>query len=156
MLTQKEIPKFKSWLVSQGAEILPQTNEFEVIRFRCRIGTGVVYRNSKGKHSVSGPLVSDAYDAYKSCSKWVGKGKPTKRLQGSKKKRELLDRDGDQCFYCGFPLGSDITLEHLVAVNQGGPDRIENMVLAHERCNQEAGNLSVMDKVRLRERMHEF
>lgn len=148
-----DIKRFSKWLVEQGAEILPITNEYEALRFRCAQGVGVVYRNRKGAFSVSGPLVSFAYDCMKGCKAWSGKGRPVKRRQGSAKKQQLLDRDGWLCFYCGEPLEEDATIEHLVAVNQGGPDRLENMVLAHFACNQGAGSLPVIEKVRIRERM---
>lgn len=152
-LTAARVQNFSKWLSHEGAEILPLTNEYEVLRFRCRLGTGVIYQNSRGSHSVSGPLVNDALEAFSAGRKWAGKAKPKKRFGGSKRKRQLLDRDGDECFYCGGSLESDVTEEHLVAVNQGGPDRLENLVLAHFECNQEAGNLPVIEKVRLRERM---
>lgn len=150
-----EIEKFKSWLISQGAEILQPTNEFEILRFRSRKGTGVVYISKRG-FSVSGQLVTDAYACMKEAKPWDGKGKPTKRTQGSFRRRQLLDRDGDNCFYCGRELGADMTVEHLVSVNQGGPDRLENLVPAHQRCNQEAGNMAVMEKIKLRERLLAF
>ena len=152
-MNAKEIDKFRGWLVAQGAEILQPTNEFEVLRFRARKGTGVIYTSKRG-YSVSGPLVTDAYTCMKEAKPWDGKGRPTKRAQGSFRKRQLLDRDGDCCFYCGRELGDDMTVEHLVAVNQGGPDRLENLVLAHQQCNQEAGSMAVIEKIKLRERMH--
>jgi len=151
-MKKNEMEKFKGWLIAQGAEMLQPTNEYEVLRFRCRKGTGVIYESKRGL-SVSGPLVMDAYACMKEARAWEGKGKPTKRVQGSFRKRQLLDRDGDNCFYCGKELGDDMTVEHLVAVNQGGPDRLENLVLAHQRCNQEAGSMAVIEKINLRDRM---
>ena len=35
----------------------------------------------------------------------------------------------------------------------GGPDHLANMALAHRRCNERAGTLSLFAKIRLRERM---
>ncbi|MEW5251805.1 HNH endonuclease [Microbulbifer sp. 2201CG32-9] len=152
-LSEKRIISFMKWLGNQGAEMLPITNEYEVIRFRCSKGVGVVYRNSKGRLSVSSPLVTEALNAYFSNGKWAGKGKPTKRFYGNKRKLQLLKRDGDECFYCGKPLDTDATVEHLVALSQRGPNRLENLVLAHKSCNQKADNLPVIEKVRLREAM---
>ncbi|MEW5248889.1 HNH endonuclease [Microbulbifer sp. 2201CG32-9] len=153
-LSDRRIIRFIKWLTDQGAEMLPTTNELEVIRFRCAQGVGVLYRNTKNKNIYnSGPIVTEALNAYLNGSKWAGKGKPTKRTYCSRRKQQLLNRDGDECFYCGQPLGSDVTEEHLVALNQGGPNRLENLVLAHKPCNLKAGNLPVMEKVRLREAM---
>ncbi|MEX2964579.1 HNH endonuclease [Microbulbifer sp. TYP-18] len=152
-LSERRINKFTKWLAAQGAEMLPTTNEYEVLRFRCSLGVGVIYRTKQGKHSVSGPLVTEALNAYSKGRKWAGKGKSTKRTYCSRRKQQLLNRDGNECFYCGQPLGSDVTEEHLVALNQGGPNRLENLVLAHKPCNLKAGNLPVMEKVRLREAM---
>ncbi|MFS1522731.1 HNH endonuclease [Microbulbifer sp. 2304DJ12-6] len=154
-LSEKRIISFMKWLANHGAEMLPITNEYEVIRFRCSQGVGVIYRNSKGKFSVSGPLVIEALTAFFSSGKWAGKGKPTKGFCGNKRKQQLLKRDGDECFYCGrpFELDKDITVEHLVSLSQRGPNRIENLVLAHKSCNQKADNLPVIEKVRLREKM---
>lgn len=146
-----EIEKFRSWLVTQGAEIMQPTNEFEALRFRSRRGIGVVYTSRRG-FSVSGPRVTEAYECMRECKPWAEKGKPAKRTQGSARKRQLIDRDGDLCFYCFKALDNDITVEHLVAINQGGPDRLENVVLAHSKCNQSAGSLPVIEKIKLRER----
>ncbi|MDP5211148.1 HNH endonuclease [Microbulbifer sp. 2205BS26-8] len=152
-LSEKRIIKFIKWLSNQGAEILPSTNEHEALRFRCFKGVGVIHRNGKGNFSVAGPVATEALNAHLSCEKWEELTKPTQRTYGSKRKKRLFRRDGDECFYCGLALGDDITEEHLVALSQGGPDRLENLVLAHESCNREAGSLPVITKVRLREKM---
>lgn len=131
--------------------MLPPTNPYERIRFRSRQGVGVVYEGRRG-FSVSSHLVSEAYDCFVNNKKWRGKGKPTKRIGGSRRKRQLIDRDGNECFYCGNEFEpEDLTQEHLVAVVQNGPDRLENLVLACEPCNQEADKMPVIDKVKLRE-----
>ncbi|MDP5211188.1 HNH endonuclease [Microbulbifer sp. 2205BS26-8] len=152
-LSEKRIIKFIKWLTSQGAEMLPTSDKREAVRFRCSQGIGVIHRNSKGLYSVSGPVATEAVIAYFSGEKWARKAKPTVRSYVNKRKKELLKRDGNECFYCGRSLGEDVTEEHLVALNQGGPDRLENLVLAHRACNNDAGNLPVIEKVRLREKM---
>jgi len=64
----------------------------------------------------------------------------------------LRERDGDHCFYCLKPMKrTQMTLEHLLARNLGGNNSLTNMVLAHARCNERAGHLSVSEKVRIRE-----
>jgi len=148
----EKMENFEKWLRSRGCEILPLTNEFEVLRFRSRKGTGVIYSGKRGV-SGNGPLAIEAYECFITGSKWRNEGRPTKRYNGSKRKRELLDRDGDECFFCGFPLGSDITNEHLVSIIHKGPDRLENMVLSHKLCNELAGNMALVDKIKLRDSM---
>ena len=64
-----------------------------------------------------------------------------------KRKRRLLERDGAACFFCGQPLGEDVTLEHLIPLTQGGPDNEANSVLAHYGCNKDAGACNISQKV---------
>lgn len=66
--------------------------------------------------------------------------------------KALIERDGENCFYCLLPMAAnDITIEHLLATKNGGSSSRANLVLAHERCNHLAGHLSVMAKIRMRE-----
>lgn len=141
-----DIEKFKQWLLNHGAEILPCTNEYEAIRFKGR-EVGVLYKSGKTNNE----FTSFAIRAFKLKKPWTyGRAYRTGR-QGSYKKEKLmlLKRDGDKCFYCGKRLLDDITLEHLTSLASGGSNKLGNMVLAHESCNQEAGNLSVYQKVEL-------
>lgn len=62
-------------------------------------------------------------------------------------REKLLNRDGDLCFYCGNPLLGDATIEHLVGMWVGGShNKLDNLVLAHMKCNSKAGILPVKDK----------
>lgn len=154
-LSQKQINNFKYWLSERGAELLPPTNSYEVVRFRCNHGTGVVYTGKKG-NKFSDPFVSDAFSCYSNSKKWDGKFKTVRRVSG-KHKRELLIRDGDECFYCGEVMPEDdITKEHLFSIAQGGRDHINNCVLAHKLCNDKAGHLPIIEKVKMREKMREL
>ena len=144
--TGLNIEKFSKWLVSHGAEILPNTNEYESIRFKGK-EVGVLYTSGK----VGNGYTAKAIMAYKHNMAWID-GRPlrTGRKDSYKKEKiKLLKRDGDKCFYCGERLMEDITLEHIIPLVSGGKNTIGNMVLAHEKCNQEAGNLSVYQKVEL-------
>lgn len=154
MIAENKIANFKAWLSCQGASILQPTNEFEVLRFQCKIGTGVIYKGKNGI-SVNSEMVNEAYGYFIDNTKgpWPGKGKPTKRQAKSKHKIQLMMRDGNECFYCGQPFElAKLTQEHFVALILGGPDRLENKVLACWPCNQAAGNMSVIDKVKLRDK----
>lgn len=62
-------------------------------------------------------------------------------------------RDGDDCFYCLESMSrEEMTLEHLLPRSLKGSDSAKNLVLAHKCCNGKAGDLSIAEKVRLRER----
>lgn len=73
---------------------------------------------------------------------------------------ELRLRDGPLCWLCNDAMdfkadpGSSTapTREHLLSQCHEGPDRIENLVLCHRRCNRILDNRSVAEKVKLRDR----
>jgi hypothetical protein len=50
--------------------------------------------------------------------------------------KNLVDRDGDRCFYCAetFPA---YHVDHVCARSRGGSDDLENLVLACGPCNLE-------------------
>jgi hypothetical protein len=148
------LDKFRAFLVERGAEVLTPTNPWEVLRIRACGGVHVLY-SDKGGALTSTPVIDAAWIAFRTNCAWNGASK-TGRM-GSRKRsvmaRTLLERDGDACFYCGKPLGNDETVEHLMPRAQGGPNHIANCALAHDTCNKSAGHLSVMEKIKLRERM---
>jgi len=83
----------------------------------------------------------------------------TNPISKSARKREariqrLRDRDGNDCFYCRKPIGRELSIEHLVPKCHNGPEHISNLCLAHKNCNLRARNLSVVEKVLLREGKH--
>lgn len=69
-------------------------------------------------------------------------------------------RDGGRCWLCDEPLDfkakpnspKSPTIEHLLSQSMGGPDRLDNLVLCHPRCNRILANRSIAQKVRLRDR----
>lgn len=139
-----DAPKFEKWLVSRGCEILPATNPYEVLRFKGK-EVGVLYSTGK----TSGKYANDAYVAFKLKRKW--KGAPDNTVRKGiyyKEKIALIERDGRNCFYCGMPLCEDITVEHLMSLNSGGSNTLGNMVLAHLKCNHEAGVMTISEKVK--------
>src|SRR6478609_1200626 len=137
--------KFKTWLQQNGAEILPVTNEFEEIRFK---GSEIGVRYKSGKYS--NEYARNAYYCYSNGHKW--EGRPVSfgtQPHYKKEKKAILKRDGTACFYCGELLGDDITVEHLISLVSGGSNTLGNMVLAHESCNNSAGNKHVVEKIGL-------
>lgn len=143
---------FRRWLGHRGSEILAPTNPYEVLRFTAPKGAGVVYRKANGKLTWN-DQAGKAWNAFQNRNPWRVLPKldrqPLRHLVPA-----LIERDGDACFFCGIELGDDITVEHLVPKVHGGPDCLANLTLAHADCNARADNLSVAEKVRLREAMH--
>lgn len=143
--TDKKLEKFRKWLQTNGAELLPPTNTYEAIRFKAK-ETGILYTSG----NTNSPYTYKAIKCYKSALSWDGR--PDRAIRdystiGRKRKQQLLDRDGDMCFYCDEALGEDITIEHLLSITRGGPNYLSNMVLAHEACNKEVDNMTVSEKV---------
>lgn len=150
----KRREKFEAFLNERGAQILQPTNEWEVLRFKTKKGVSIIYKNARDGLTFTGE--SDAaWAAFQKNGPW--RGTPAKkRISGRDKTlpffNALLNRDGAACFYCGSDTDeSNRSIEHLVALAHGGPNHMSNMVLAHRRCNSNAGHLSAMEKIRLRE-----
>lgn len=137
--------KFKEWLENNGAEVLPVTNDYELVRFKGD-QVGVVYKTMKTANSYT----TNALNCYYHSKRWDGRPINVGRKPGyAKEKRALIIRDGTDCFYCGLPLGDDITVEHLISLVSGGKNTPGNMVLAHEDCNQAVRNKTVVEKVKI-------
>lgn len=138
-----DINKFTDWLSHYGCEILPCSNDYEALRFRGN-AVGVVYKSGK----TSGLYTDKAILCFKNNKKWDGRPIKTGRKNSYRRQKAIiLKRDGDNCFYCGNPLGDDITIEHLISLSSGGSNSISNMVLAHEGCNQAMNNRPIFQKV---------
>lgn len=155
-LSKKKLAQFRLWLPTQGAIVLPLKSESEVIRFFCDGVTSIIHKNPRGQWT---NFEGDAIAAQKAFCK----GRPWRRgAQGTKTPkpvqraafvRELIGRDGLACFYCPDPLFEhELTIEHLCPRRFKGPNHITNMVLAHPWCNVEAGELPIIEKVKIRER----
>lgn len=140
--------RFESWLRDAGAELLAPTNEWELLRFRAGPEVGIVYRNARGRINLQA-AAQPAWRAYASGQPWRASPKVQRRARLSTVASTLLERDGSLCFYCRCELEDDMTVEHLVSVTCGGPNHISNLLLAHKACNNQAGNLSAPEKIRL-------
>ena len=145
MITTKNVDKFESWIKQQGGEILPVTNEYELIRFKGS-EVGVIYKSGKTSNTYTINTIS----SFLRGKKWMGKPIKTGRKTTYKKEKiQLLKRDGDRCFYCNKRLLDDITVEHLIPLSSGGKNSLSNMVLAHEKCNNKVSNKTIVEKVKL-------
>lgn len=142
---------FEKWLVERGAELLTPTNEWELLRFRTEKGTSIVYTNKHGVLTWTNQA-AEAFLAHVGCKSWRAVRASQRRLKSSPVCQALRKRDGDACFYCHLTVAvEEESAEHLVSITHGGPDHIANMALAHRICNSEAGHLSLMEKIRMRE-----
>lgn len=134
-----------------GAEILPITNPFELARFKTVNGTCVIYQNKKGGLSYSNDHAKVAASHFLDGKPWSA-AKKHHRVQRQSVEAKLLARDGITCFYCGVEFTDEIppTLEHILSIAHGGTNNIENLCLCCEPCNVAAGNLAIVDKMKLR------
>ena len=147
--------EFIDWLRVQGADVQASTNPYEFARFHARDGLHIIYRDKRGVFSWTsqdgGNFASECLAAFiRGANISMGNAKPRRPI-AHKKKAAILERDGDFCFFCQrlMEYEEDMTVEHLVAKVRGGPDHTDNLALAHKRCNSEANNLPLMDKIRL-------
>lgn len=164
---QFRLPDFVNWLVSNGAEIVQITNPYEVVRYRAyaakkaRAELNIVYRKDNGlltfprdtrKHyqafldgkTLTGVAIPKADRA---------KGGTIAPTKAEERRARLIQRDGSDCWFCGRDLGDDITIEHLVARSKGGVNHLDNYALAHAKCNQDAADKTLVEKIDMRARL---
>lgn len=155
-MDKREVANFKKWLSSLGAEVLASTNPYELVRFKAKGGTHIIYSSTKGKITAHG-FSGEALQAFRS-KKHIDMGLvKTKYTANFKYKAALIERDGWNCFYCDFKMEpDDLTIEHLIARNKGGSNTLENMALAHSLCNQRAGHLPLIEKIKMRDKMRNW
>ncbi|MFN6475256.1 HNH endonuclease [Nostoc sp. DedQUE07] len=67
--------------------------------------------------------------------------KPLSTKDRRKKRPLLIAKYGMNCFWCGHSLTPEtLTVDHYIPLSRGGSNRIENLRLACESCNQKRGN----------------
>ena len=75
---------------------------------------------------------------------------PTDNRQ-NRKRLKLLERDGDRCWLCGEPFsnksGRKPSLDHVIPKSKGGTTAMDNMRLAHSRCNYKRGDSGIIPGV---------
>lgn len=65
-------------------------------------------------------------------------------LAGYETREYLLEKWGRKCTYCSKE-GVPLQIEHIQARTNGGTDRVSNLCLACEKCNQKKGTKDVRD-----------
>lgn len=134
-------PAFREWLGTRGAEVVAATNPYEVARFTTPEGVGVVYVSGADRITSWMGGADLAYAAYLTGDAHWRVGQRTKR-RGKLHQvwLTLVERDGSACIYCDEPLTQETaTVDHIVPVTAGGPDKIINKVLACSICNAAGG-----------------
>jgi hypothetical protein len=151
----KQLQRFNDWLKANGAEVLDSTNEWEWCRFRIDNVVSVVYKNGRGTigsgFAKDGQKIFFAFINNNKFPKIEHKNKAPLKYK-TKVLSLIVKRDGDHCFYCSNKLvENDMTVEHLIPRSAGGKNHLSNLALSCQKCNLEAGHLSVMEKIKLRE-----
>ena len=65
-------------------------------------------------------------------------------LFGYEVREYLLEKWGRKCAYCGKE-GIPLEVEHVIPKSCGGSDRVSNLTIACEKCNQKKGNRDIGD-----------
>ena len=148
------IDKFITYLKAvPNVQLLDPTNKYEVVRFRTCNGVSVVYQKQNGQLTFTGEA-KEAYDKFKKKNVWtvVSTGlKEKKRL-----KKEIIERDGINCFYCGRKTPEDNrTIEHILSIEHGGNNNINNLALSCQGCNLAVGSMAVVEKIAYRDTLRE-
>ncbi|NEP49244.1 MAG: HNH endonuclease [Moorea sp. SIO3C2] len=65
-------------------------------------------------------------------------------LAGYEVREYLLEKWGRECTYCG-KQSIPLQIEHIHPKSKGGSNRVSNLCLACEKCNQRKGNKSIED-----------
>ena len=70
------------------------------------------------------------------------RGASERKRTVSRRLRDLvIARDGLKCCYCGKQLEpKDATVDHVIAVHNGGSDDLANLVMACRSCNSRKGS----------------
>jgi hypothetical protein len=168
-----KLKKFIAWLTDQGAEVISTTNPYEVVRYRAyvlggaRPQTHIVYAKDSGLLNFVG-ATREHYEAFLAggtvSGMFVSQFDPPpadtraqRRFNSPDKpgqRAKLLDRDGNECWFCGLEMASDdMTIEHLAPKSAGGRNMLVNYALAHSVCNNRAGDMPLIQKIEMRTKM---
>lgn len=159
------VENFARWLTANGAQVHKGKNEWELISFRFppHPAFSQLYERDDGAIVFTG-IAYKAYKRFRTNHSWSPTGTNSSQARSRSLNTEfdrqinavLLERDGDACALCGLPLGQDVTREHWVATSVGGPDHPNNMALMHTKCNTIINNMSVTEKLRIRDVMRGY
>lgn len=171
---QLDLQQFCVWLSENGAEIGKLTNPYEVVRYRAysltahKAAIHIVYAKENGLLTWTGKS-REHYEAFLAGERIAGmfvsqfdalppntparESKTKVESSAEKRRRKLLARDGNGCWFCGLAMGSDCTIEHLIPRSRGGMDSLINFALAHKACNHKAADMPLIQKIEMRNKM---
>jgi hypothetical protein len=169
-----DVQGFLAFVAQHGGEVGTPTNPYEVVRYRAywrgtnTSGVHIVYAKENGLLTWTGGSEGH-YRAFVAGTPmdelpgaqpvdWDASRKNEKQLRSAKGKtaisrEKLLHRDGDECWFCGLPMGEDCTIEHLISKAKGGRNVLANYALAHRKCNNDAADLPLVEKIAMRGRL---
>lgn len=159
-MNENELQAFVTWLQMNGCDILKPTSQWEKLRYRHpKAGVCIIHVNKTGRENIP-TLVGGHIRNFQNLKSGNPENAPpkAKRKTGSAKQKlaqRINSRDGDSCCFCGERPTDDnpLTIEHWLPISKGGGNGIANLGLAHKQCNALAGNLSISEKVFLRDTM---
>jgi len=155
-MNEFHLPLFVTWLNDNQAQILHPCQETEVLRYRIKGAAVTVVRRAKnGDLCMPSRALSDFCCYVRNEPQRLPsptKTPPLKSRQRSRVRHQIQARDGTGCFYCGFS-SDEMNLEHLLARSQSGTNTLFNLALACAKGNTMAGNLPVVSKVLLRDKI---
>lgn len=161
-----DVQGFLAYVANEGGEVCKPTNPYEVVRYRAywrgtkQAATHIVYAKesglltwmmgSKGHYRafLAGAPMEELPEAAPKSDPRLTQHRVLPK--GAQIRQRLLARDGDECWFCGKPMGDDCTIEHLIAKADGGRNSMSNYALAHQRCNQLAADKPLVAKLALR------
>ena len=169
-----DVQRFLAFVAEHGGEVGTPTNPYEVVRYRAywrgtqTSSIHIVYAKENGLLTWTGgsqghyrafldgtPMEQlPGADVWERSAELEAKLKSPKRSKSAITRENLRERDGDDCWFCGAPMGDDCTIEHLIPKSKGGRDSLSNYALAHLKCNNDAANLPLVQKIALRATLH--
>lgn len=156
--TFTDLSKFARWLEHCGATILmADIAKNEILAFRwsndgVQVTDYVWCKLSGNRVSCTESTIKllESYQVHRSLP--LGGATPRLKVQNATV-AALIKRDGHACIYCGKSAAEakTLTIEHFIPISHGGTNHLDNLGFACLPCNRAAGNLSVAEKIRIRD-----
>lgn len=144
------LTKYKAYIEKRGAVVLDSLSPLELVRFTIYGELNIIFKN-KDEYEFVGNEAERSFRFWNKNLNWTPPNR--KRQQLTSRKLKIANRDGMMCFFCAEPHNDTkhLTIEHLLSFKHGGTDNINNLALACDTCNREAGTKSLAEKIRLRD-----
>lgn len=152
-----ENPDLSTYLKNLGCEILTPISDSEVAHFLVHDRICIIYKDRNGKFAYNSQTASLIHRAYlKDEELDLRKRFCTSGDLKRRRKQQLINRDGLICFYSGIKVSEkELTLEHLTPLSIGGLNTLENLVLCTFKQNQLVRGMTLVEKIRYRDKQLE-